>query len=278
MNSQFNRQRYPSSTRVITQAIPDHSPCWSCMHITGLILGIVFALAILCAGIFLFYVEFCIPELPSVLVTSVSTAVRSVFDDENNSITVDLNVSFVVEYKVAGIGGTGMIFDHLVATVSQHKLKHYHAKNSPFELGVDDMSSNKTVWFRLKNVTLRVHGWDRVGINEDYDVDGMHGQKTRFSYVDFALTGNATYRGNNKANWSKHRIPMDVECHHVKMYLCFGTTMKTVVHFNKSVKGFRENCVNEGLWDQYIVLFFISGILLYVLGMMIVFHICSHWC
>ena len=124
--------------------------------------------------------------------------------------TADLDVTFHVENKAK----KGMVFDHLVASVTQrYKLEYYHAKAGtpldPFELGGSLKSFEETVLFRLKGVTLDIgfHAWD----------------------VNFALTAHVTYRGRA---WSKQRFPIHVLCDPVKKPFSSNATETKTVHFS----------------------------------------------
>ena len=252
MNSQFNRQQYPSSTGVIIQHnIPDHNCWYYLLRIIILILSIALPLAVLSAGVFEIFVAYTVPPLPDVSLTSVSTTVANVVDD--NRIVADLDVSVLVKNKAV----KGMVFDYLVASAFQRKLKNYYVKSGPlvpFELGGGIESFNKTLWFMLKNVTLGVNVWDLVGDDE--------GRKLGFSFVDFALTSNVRYRGNS---WSKQRIRIDVGCDDLQIPFSSNATQTKTVHFDES----SGNCRAKGLWYQVDNQFLNSGMLLLFSGIVI---------
>ena len=193
---------------------PNHSPRSSFKRITVLILMIALGLAMFSVGVVLSVQEFRLPYLPDFSLTSVSTTVsNNVIAD--NHITADLDVSFLVQNEAE----KGMIFDHLIASANQrYKLDYYHAKAGtpldPFELGGRRDAFKENVRFRLKNMTLGFPSWDVKNSSE-------------FSFVNFGLTSNVTYRGKI---WPKQRIPIHVRCHPVRIPFSLNATETKTVH------------------------------------------------
>ena len=214
--------------------------------------GIALAFPMFYAAIFFLASLPRIPYLPDFSVTSVSTTFRNVVDE--NRIRADLDVSFLVENKAE----KGMVFDHLVASVTQrYKLNSYHTKAGthldPFELGGNREFFKETIPFSLKNVTLGFHAWEK------------NSSGFSFSYVGFALTGHATYKGKV---WPKQRIPIHVWCEPVKVPLSSNATSET-----KTVN-LAVNCGADGLWHHLHVPFLSSAILLLFLSSLISFGSC----